>query len=323
MELLKYKKNINKMIDDASTIFIMGHRFLDLDALGAAIAVSEYVKKRKKGSYIIVNDTRFEKGVKKALDILKNSYKIVRSTSIKNKNNPNSLLIIVDTNKEYLLQDKALLQSFDNIILIDHHDTSSSSIKKGLVVIDRDASSTCEMITDLFDSEKIEINKQVATLLLSGIVLDTNNFVIKTTVDTFRTSYILVKYGASPQKVQFLLKQDLKNYVARQKVITNVKQINNCLITCAKATILYRREDLARIADTLIQFDKIEASFVIGRLDKNHIGISARSLGKINVGNILEGFNGGGDENEAGASLENKSIKEVEEELKKIIKTLK
>ena len=117
----------------------------------------------------------------------------------------------MDTNKEYLLQDKNLLQLVDKVVVIDHHDTGAGSIKSGLLCIDNNTSSTCEMISDLFDKEKIEVNKQVATMLLSGIVLDTNNFVIKTTENTFRNSYLLVKMEASPSKVQYLLKQDLRN----------------------------------------------------------------------------------------------------------------
>lgn len=71
-----------------------------------------------------------------------------------------------------------------------------------------------------------------------------------------------------------------------------------------------------------MQFDKIEASFVVGKLENNATGVSARSLGKINVGKILEHFNGGGDENEAGAYIENKNLREVEKELYNIIKSL-
>lgn len=322
MKLLKNIEEINKLIKTSNGIFIMGHRFIDLDALAASIAMQKYVKVKNKKSTIIINDIKFEKGVKKVLDKFKNEYLISRSSKIKNKINKDSLLIIVDTNKEYLLQDKALLSLFDKVIVIDHHDPNEQSIKKGLVIIDPESSSTCEMITALFDKEKIEITKDVATLLLSGIVLDTNNFVIRSTNETFRTSYLLTKAGAEPQQVQFLLKQDLKNYVARQRVITNVKQYKNILITAGKSSIRYRREDLARIADTLIQFDKIEASFVIGRLENHNIGISARSLGNINVGKVLENLNGGGDNNEAGALIENSRIKDVEKELMNIIKSL-
>ena len=322
MELLKHKKELIKLIKNASNIFIMGHRYLDLDALGSAIGVCDFVKTYSKKSTIIINDIKLEKGVKKALDKLKDNYDIRRGIKARKLVNNKTLLIVVDTNKDYLVQDKNLFDMIDNIAVIDHHDTNNQSITKGLVIIDRDSSSTCEMLTDLLVEEKIKVNELSATLLLSGIVLDTNNYVIKTTKDTYRTSYILTEWGARPDHVQYLLKQDIKKYVERQKVITNVKQIQNVAMSCGKSTIKYRREDLAKIADTLLQFDKIEASFVIGRLDKNSVGISARSLGNINVGKILEKFNGGGDENEAGAFIENTTIKKVEEELKAIIKKI-
>lgn len=322
MELLDNKEKLDNYISEATNIYIMGHRYLDLDALGASIGIYEYIKSKGKKPIILINDRRFEKGVKKVLDSLNNTFSIKRTSKIKSKINNKSLLVIVDTNKSYLLQDPTLLPSFEKVVVIDHHDSNEQTISDGLVIIDRNASSTCEMITDLIDYEKIEISKEVATIILSGIVLDTNNYVIKTTTETFRTSYILSKHGADAQYVQYLLKQDLKKYLARQKVLTNIKQIKKIALTNGKSNVVYRREDLAKIADTLLLFDKIEASFVIGKLDDKSIGISARSLGRINVGKILEKFNGGGDEFEAGASIKNTNIRNVEKELKEIIKTL-
>ena len=322
MKLLENKKKLDEYIKNASGIYIMGHRYLDLDSLGASIGMYEYVKHFGKKSTIIINDRRLENGVKKSLEEINKLINIKKSSKVKDMINNCSLLIIVDTNKEYLLQDPSLISMFNNIVIIDHHDMSDSTMDKGLIIVDTDASSTCEMITDLIESEKINISKNVATILLSGIVLDTNNYVIKTTTDTFRTSYILSSYGADAKYVQYLLKQDIKKYLAQQKVVTNIKQIKKVALTKGKSNVLYRREDLARIADTLLIFDKIEASFVIGKLDDKSIGISARSLGNINVGKILEKFNGGGDEFVAGASINNTTIMKVEEELKNIIKEL-
>ena len=322
MELLENKEKLDKYINNSSNVFIMGHRYLDLDALGASIGMYEYVKFKEKKPTIIINDRRLEKGVKKALDDCKSLYTIKRSSHIKNKIKSKSLLIVVDTNKDYLLQDSSLLDNFEKVVVIDHHDTNEQSINDGLIIVDRKASSTCEMITDLLDKDKIDITQEVATIILSGIVLDTNNYVIKTTTDTYRTSYILSKQGADSSYVQFLLKQDLKKYLERQKVLTNVKQIKKVALTNGKSNVIYRREDLAKIADTLLVFDKIEASFVIGKLDDKSIGISARSLGRLNVGKILEIFNGGGDEFEAGASIKNSTIKKVEDDLKDILKEL-
>ena len=322
MEIIKYINELNKMIVNSTNIFIMGHRYLDLDALGSAIGIYEYIKEKGKRPAIIINDKKNEKAVKKVLDDIKDEYSFKKSNNIKDKISKDSLLIIVDTNKDYLLQDKELFNMFKRIVVIDHHDENKQSIKKGLLIIDKDASSACEMITDLLDKENIKIDKKTATILLSGIVLDTNNYVIKTTKETYRTSYILSLQGADPRYVQYLLKQDLKEYVARQKVITDVKQIKNIAISKGKSKIVYRREDLAKIADTLLQFDKIKASFVIGKLENGEVGISARSLGTINVGKILEKFNGGGDENEAGATVKDSNTKKVEEDLKNIIRSL-
>lgn len=320
MTLIDAKEQIEKLIEESSSIFIMGHKYLDLDAIGSAIGIYEYLRIFDKNPTIIINDRKLEPGVKKIIDKMGDLYNIKKSKKIKLKINEKSLLIVVDTNKEALLQDNTLLELFEQVIVIDHHDLRESSINKGIIVVDEDASSTCEMVTEYLEYNKIPITEDTATILLSGIVLDTNNYVLKTTTNTFRVSYLLTQQGADPNYVQYLLKQDLKKYIARQKVITNVKIYKNIAISCAKSNLTYRREDLAKIADTLLLFNKIEASFVIGKLDKNTAGISARSLGNIDVGEILEHFNGGGDNHEAGARIDNKSIKRVEEELKEILK---
>jgi len=322
MTIIDNKKEIESLIKNSSSVFIMGHKYLDLDAIGKVIGVYEYVRYLEKDATIIINDRNLEAGVKKVLDQVEGKYKIKKSSKIKLRIDNKSLLIVVDTNKEKLLQDPLLLDAFENVIVIDHHDLSEKSISNGLIIVDEEASSTCEMITDFLDYNGISIDSEVATILLSGIVLDTNNYVLKTTTNTFRASYLLTQKGADPNNVQYLLKQNLKKYIERQKVVTNAKIIKKVAISCAKSTLTYRREDLARIADTLMLFNNIEASFVIGKLDKNTVGISARSIGNVNVGEVLEHFNGGGDENEAGARIDNKSIKKVEEELKEVLKSL-
>lgn len=320
MTIIKDKNKLDKMIQKSENVFIQGHKFLDLDAIGSSIGIYEYVKTFKKDVTIIINDRRKESGVKKILDKIGSNYRIMKGKEIKKEVTDKSLTIIVDTNKEYLVQDESLLNSTKNIIVIDHHDLKESSIKKGLLIIDEDTSSTCEMITDLLDCSNIKVKSEVATAILSGIVLDTNNYVLKTRANTYKASYNLTKMGANPKEVQLLLKQNIKDYIARQKVLTNIKIYKKVAITTAKSTIKYRREDLAKIADTLLQFNNVETSFVIGKLDKNTTGISARSTGAINVGDVLEKIGGGGDEHEAGARIENKTIKKVEDSLRESLK---
>ena len=134
----------------------------------------------------------------------------------------------------------------------------------------------------------MELDPYYATLLLSGIVLDTNNFTLKTNSETYYAAYYLSSMGASTKKVQYLLKQDLKEYIERQSLITNVDIIDK-RIAIAKGNpyTIYRREDLAKIADTLLFFNDIEASFVIAKSTSKTIAISARSMGNFNISNIL------------------------------------
>lgn len=322
MTILDEKEKIKKLIESSEHIYIMAHKYLDLDAIGSAIGMYEFIKEYDKKTTIIIDDRSKEAGVKKIIDKMGDLYRIRRASKIKSKITDNDLLIVVDTNKDTLLQNESILPMFKNVMVIDHHDLTEKSINKGLVIIDEDSSSTCEMVADLLDAEKISFDEDVATILLAGIVLDTNNYVLKTTANTYRISYILATKGADPTYVQYLLKQDMKSYIARQKVITNVKIVKNIAITAAKSNVKYKREELAKIADTLLQFHNIEASFVIGKLDDNTVGISARSQGKINVGKILENFNGGGDNHEAGARFEAKRLKDVEDKLKNILKNI-
>ena len=229
--------------------------------------------------------------------------------------------MILDTNKKDLVQSEIALKKITKKVVIDHHSPGKTTIKDAFLIIDEEVSSTCEMITNLIETYDIELESYYATILLSGIVLDTNNFTLKTTADTYYSAYFLASLGASAKKVQYLLKQDLEEYTERQKLLTRIEILDN-KIAFTKATpyTIYRREDLAKIADTLLFFNNIEASFVIGKIGKDTVGISARSLGNFDISAILEELGGGGDDYNGAVKFDKKNISEVEELLKKEIK---
>ena len=322
MILIDKRQLFKSKIKNASNVLIMGHKDLDLDALGAALGVSLYASEKGKKNYIIIDDRRQELGTRKTREKVKKDFNFIRGKEAKGLIDKKTLLIIVDTNKKDLLQNKEIYSLVENVVIVDHHDLSESSIDEGLLIVDINASSTCEMVAELLEYEKIKVNTSIATALLSGIMLDTNNYVLKTTSRTFKISYYLTKCGVDPIQVQYLLKQDLKFYIARQKVITEVKLIRKVAFAKGKQKEKYRREDLAKISDTLLLFNGVEASFTVGKLDNTTVGVSARSLGNINVGRILERINGGGDEYEAAAKINNKTVTIVRNELIEIIKNL-
>lgn len=326
MSIIKQRGALNKAINKAKTVFLMGHKDLDLDALGSSIGMYLLLKRKRKECYIIVDDLTHELGVEKVLRELEGCIKIIKSENIEKYMNPRdskNLLLILDTNKADLVQNKELLKKFDNKLIIDHHDLSKSSIKDAVIINDTDVSSTCEMITELIEYYDVEIESYYATVLLAGIVLDTNNFTLKTNPGTYYAAYYLSSLGASAKKVQYLLKQDIEEYTERQKLLAGIETINGRIaITKATPYTIYRREDLARVADTLLFFNNIEASFVIGKIGKDTVGISARSLGNYEISKILEKIGGGGSDYNGAAKFEDTTISNVEKLLKNTIKEM-
>lgn len=318
--MLKKLKNVLKAeIKSSDNVYIIGHNYTDLDAFGASLGISLIANKFNRKSFIILDDKVIEKSVNKALYSVKNKFNFIKSSELKNISLAKSLLIIVDTNKENLVSVDFKL--FNKVIVIDHHDIDKNTIKTDLCFIDTKKSSTCEIASDLLNTFKIKFDSNIANIILSGIVLDTNSFSLRSTCDTFKSATYLLYNGASTVSVQYLLKQDIKKFINRQKMLTNVSIINgNIAIAKGVKQDFYRREDLAKTADTLLLFDKIETSFVIGNLSNGEIGISGRTLGKLNVGNILKMLGGGGNSSEGAASIKDSDIKSVYDMLINILK---
>lgn len=324
MSIVKNKRKINNIIKKSKTIFLMGHKDLDLDALGSCIGMYNILSRKKKKCYIIIDDTKHEPGVDKVLKELDGCLEIIKGENIDkylNKKSSNNLLLILDTNKKDLVQNENILKKIDKKLIIDHHDIGKKTIKDAVIINDLDSSSTCEMITEMIEYYDIDLESYYATVLLSGIVLDTNNFTLKTTSNTYYAAYYLSCLGASARKVQYLLKQDIEEYTERQKLLTSIETIdNNIAITKGTQYTIYRKEDLAKTADTLLFFNNIEVSFVIGKIGKKTIGLSARSLGNYDISKLLANLGGGGNDYNGAAKFENKTIGEVEQLLKKEIK---
>lgn len=182
MKIIEERRQLNKRIKKSKIIFLMAHQDLDLDALGSCIGLSLILKQRKKNCYIIIDDKKHELGVEKILKELDGCIPVIKGEDIDKylyPNNKRNLLIILDTNKKELVQNQDVLKKIDEKIIIDHHNLGKTSIKDALTIVDTEVSSTCEMITELTEFYDVELDPYYATVLLSGIVLDTNNFTLK------------------------------------------------------------------------------------------------------------------------------------------------
>ena len=300
-------------------VYIMPHIHIDLDALGASLGIYKLIESFGLEPCIIIDETKYELGVKRALETIKNSNINIKKLFSSNISSED-LIVVVDCNKKNMVQNKEIFSLCNNVLIIDHHIENKDTINTVYKYIDVDCSSACEIITDLLVENNVVVNKTVADIMLAGITIDTNNFTIKTKPSTHEAAFKLGEMGADSKNVLYLLKEDIKEFIDMQKVIFDTEIINNIYAVCVgdKSTI-YKKEQLSKIADNMLTFDKIEASFCICKINTNIIGISARSLGNIDIEDIMSRLNGGGNKYEAACMMYNVSIETAKEKLINIL----
>ena len=320
MKIKELKKELMKEIVLSKEIFLSAHSNIDLDAFAAMAGFSLIPKKFKKNTYLIIEDEEIEPATKSAIDKINKTLKIITNKEAKNMITPKSLLVILDVNKPKLMGSAKLLKYFSRIIVIDHHTETKDTLRIKNLYIDEKSTSTCEIVSELLNTFHVKVPKSYATIMLGGIALDTNNFMYKMTRKAFYHCYYLTSKGASVDEAQMFLKQDLEEYVNRSKMVANTKIDGELAYARGQKGKIYTSQELAKTADLLLEFKGIKISFAIGYLDKNLIGISVRSIGKINAGKLMEYFGGGGNKTEAATKIENTSIKKIEAEILEKIK---
>ena len=162
------------------------------------------------------------------------------------------------------------------------------------------------------------IDSLLATIMLAAIEIDTNGFNFKTSEHTYEAAAYLTKLGANPIIKKELLRESKDIYLKRQFYIEQSYLIDDNIMICEINDIVSSYE-LAVIADALLEFENVEASFCIGRLDEFTVGISARSIGNINVQGIMRKLGGGGHITEAATKVNNLSVEGCRINLLKVI----
>jgi c-di-AMP phosphodiesterase-like protein len=310
------------LINESSSVFIMGHKNPDTDSFGAAIGINSAVKLLNKPCSIVLDNRN--SAIKNILDRFNNepdySNTFVKPEAVKESLTEKSLLIIVDVhNKGYVL-DYELAKEFKKIVIIDHHRRSPDSIEGALLsYIETYASSTSELVTEMlpYMIENPKIRPIEAEALLAGICVDTKNFYFKTGVRTFEAAGFLRRLGADTIDIKKMFSENLDTYLKKAEIIKSAKVVNGIAIATCPPEI----EDTvlaAQAADELLNITGIQASFVIVKID-DEILISGRSLGDVNVQVIMESLGGGGHMTMAGTKLMAENMEEALEKLQNAI----
>lgn len=310
---------LRDLIQESDQVFVMGHKNPDMDSLGAAIGVRKMAEMNRVDGYVILNFHELNGSVYRLMDEIKSKSgfydKFISSDEALSMMTHKSLLIIVDTHKPTMVIDSRLFNRTEKVVVIDHHRRGEEFIDSPtLVYMEPYASSTAELVTELleYQPKNAKITSLEATSLLSGIIVDTKSFTLRTGARTFEAASYLRTHGADTILIQRLLKEDIDTYIERSKLVQTVKFIKpGVAIAHGEHNRIYDPVLIAQTADILLTMKDVAASFVIAHRQDGLIGISARSLGDINVQLIMERLGGGGHLTNAATQIEANSIDEV------------
>ena len=307
-----------ELIDEAKQVYVMGHSYADMDALGAAAGVCAIVRKRGKKCRIVIDtENNAAHPVLRRLQALP-EYQgaFLSGDDAFLRVQPETLLVVVDTNRPGSVESEPLLDACNRVAVIDHHRRGSSYIDKmALNYHEPYASSASELVTELLQYliEPGDLLKAESEALLAGIVLDTKNFTNRTGGRTFEAAAYLRRIGADTQDVQRMFQGDLQSMIARYAIIRQAELYRDDMAVVALDEEC-DRVTAAKAADELLTLKGIRASFVLYKKGTG-VYMSARSLGEVNVQVILEALGGGGNSTTAGGQAENITVEEAKAKL--------
>lgn len=311
-----------ELIDEAKQVYVMGHSYADMDALGAAAGVCAIVRKRGKKCRIVIDteNNAAHPMLRRLQALPEYQGAFLSGDDAFLRVQPETLLVVVDTNRPGSVESEPLLDACNRVAVIDHHRRGSSYIDKmALNYHEPYASSASELVTELLQYliEPGDLLKAESEALLAGIVLDTKNFTNRTGGRTFEAAAYLRRAGADTADVQRMFQSDLQSMISRYDIIRRAELYHGD-IAIAALDQECDRVIAAKAADEMLTLQGVRASFVLYRKDGG-IYISARSLGEINVQVLVETLGGGGNSTTAGGQCSGMTVAEAKTTLLRAI----
>ena len=317
---------ISDKIRSVDQVFVVGHKNLDMDALGSAVGMQLFASNIIENSYAVYDADHMPADIERAIQFLKKEdvTKLLSLTDAMKLVTNRSLLILVDHSKTALTLSKDFYDLFTQTIVIDHHRRDQDFPENAVITyIESGASSASELVTELIqfqNSKKNRLSRMQASVLMAGMMLDTKNFTSRVTSRTFDVASYLRTRGSDSIAIQEIAATDFEEYREVNKLILQGRKLgSDILIAQAKDSMSYDTVVISKAADAMLAMSGIEASFVLAKNTQGFISISARSRSKINVQRIMEELGGGGHFNLAAAQIEDMSLSEAGEKLTQLI----
>lgn len=308
---------MSELILNSDQVLIMGHKFADLDAVGSAIGMARACQCLGKEVHIVLD---YHKCL---ADTLVDHYRkfeqderlFIPPHEAMSLARRGTLLIIVDTHSPHFVESAEVYQACKNVVVIDHHRKMVDYIDNAVIFYHEPyASSASEMVTELVQylGNECVLAHYHAEALLSGIMLDTKNFIMKTGVRTFEAAAYLKKMGADTVEVRKLFASSMDSYQNKTKLVASAEVYNGCAIACSDLLTDDIRVVAAQAADDLLGINGVDASFVMYE-QGDTVNVSARSMGAMNVQVIMETLGGGGHLTMAAAQIADSDMPKVKQ----------
>ena len=317
---------ISEKLRSVDRVFVVGHKNLDMDALGSAVGLQLFASNILDESYVVYDAEQMSPDIHRAIQFLENEgvTKLLPLNQAIEMVTNRSLLVMVDHSKTALTLSKNFYDLFTQTIIIDHHRRDQDFPENAVITyIESGASSASELVTELLqfqNSKKSRLSRIQASVLMGGMMLDTKNFTSRVTSRTFDVASYLRTRGSDSVVIQELAATDFEEYRLVNELILQGQAVQpSILVAQAKDDKEYDTVVISKAADTMLAMSGIEASFVIAKNSQGDISISARSRSKINVQRIMEELGGGGHFNLAAARLTDMSLQEAGDKLKTVI----
>ncbi|ALB29977.1 DHH family phosphoesterase [Companilactobacillus heilongjiangensis] len=316
---------LQELLKDSDQVIVMGHSHPDMDVLGSSLGIRRISMMNNTPCKIVINPNTLHSDVSRLLGMIDEDPSIKKdiispeeSETIKT---PRTLIVMVDHSKQSISINPDLFNGDNNkVVVIDHHRRGEEFPENPMLIyIEPYASSTSELITEMLEYQpknKKAIEKIEATALLAGITVDTKSFSLRTGTRTFDAASYLRSVGADETVIQNVLKENIDSFIQKSHLIETITMVNGNMAVCfGEEDQSYDPVIVAQAADTLLSLDNVEASFVISKRPDGRVGISARSLGNVNVQVIMEKLGGGGHLSDAATQISDSTVEDVKNQL--------
>ena len=321
---------VMSLIRNSANVVIMGHSMLDMDAFGACVGIKAICDTLGKQSRIVYNPKSIERKCKGALvaTFSKEEMNKVFCSEAEGLDllKGNTLVVVCDVHKTSMTLAPKIIEKANKIMIIDHHRRGEDFIESPIFSdIDSSASSACEMIAELIKyastNPRVKIPAAYATVMLSGIFMDSNFFKSTTSgARTFEAAMFLKECGADNAKADDFLKDEFEEHALINKILNNTKTPYYGIVYCmADDEDIIEAATLAKVGNACMSMKGINASFVIGKTSTDEVRISCRSDGTINVQLLAEKMNGGGHFTQAACSFKHYSLETAETRLLNVL----